>query len=102
MGFAHRFQRGEMQINHNRFMGYTRDENKKLVIVPEEAEIVKRIYREYLEGASLLEIGRGLEADGIMTAANKPKWRPETVKKSSKMKNTLVMRCFKRPIRLIS
>lgn len=81
MGFAYRFQRGEMQINHNRFLGYTKDENKKLVIVPEEAEIVKRIYREYLEGASLHEIGRGLEADGILTEVNKPKRRPETVKK---------------------
>ena len=81
MGISFRFQKGEMQINHNRFMGYTKDENKRLVIVPEEAEIVKRIYREYLEGASLLEIGRGLEADGILTAANKPKWRPESVKK---------------------
>ena len=29
-----------------RFLGYTKDENKRLVIVPEEAEIVKRIYRE--------------------------------------------------------
>ncbi|MDL2310397.1 recombinase family protein [Peptostreptococcaceae bacterium OttesenSCG-928-C18] len=81
MGISFRFQKGEMQINHNRFMGYTKDENKRLVIVPEEAEIVKRIYREYLEGASLLEIGRGLESDGILTAANKPKWRPESVKK---------------------
>lgn len=81
MGIAFRFQKGQMQINHNRFMGYTKDEDKKLVIVPEEAEIIKRIYREYLEGASLLEIGRGLEADGILTAANKSKWRPETVKK---------------------
>ncbi len=81
MGIAFRFQKGQMQINHNRFMGYTKDENKKLVIVPEEAEIIKRIYREYLEGASLLQIGRGLEADGILTAANKPRWRPESVKK---------------------
>jgi|GEM_PF-155394 len=81
MGIAFRFQKGQMQINHNRFMGYTKDENKKLVIVPEEAEIIKRIYREYLEGASLLQIGRGLEADGILTAVNKPRWRPESVKK---------------------
>jgi len=81
MGIAFRFQKGEIQINHNRFMGYTKDENKQLIIVPEEAEIIKRIYREYLEGASLLEIGRGLEVDGILTAANKPRWRPETIKK---------------------
>ena len=51
------------------------------MIDPEGAEVVKRIYREYLEGASLLQIARGLEADGILTAAGKSKWRPETLKK---------------------
>lgn len=29
----------------------------------------------------MLQIGRGLEADGILTAAGKPKWRPETLRK---------------------
>jgi DNA invertase Pin-like site-specific DNA recombinase len=81
LGIQYRYQQGEIQVNHNRFLGYTKDENKQLVIVPEEAEIVKRIYREYLEGASLLQITRGLEADGILTAAKKPKWRPKTLKK---------------------
>lgn len=81
LGFQFRYQQGEVQVNHNRFLGYTKDENKRLVIVPEEADVVKRIYREYLEGASLLQIARGLEADGILTAANKRKWRPETLKK---------------------
>lgn len=81
LGIQYRYQQGEVQVNHNRFLGYTKDENKRLVIVPEEAEVVKRIYREYLEGASLLQIARGLEADGILTAANKRKWRPETLKK---------------------
>ncbi|WP_242966447.1 hypothetical protein [Clostridium sp. BSD9I1] len=37
-------------------LGYTKDENKHLVIVPEEAEIIKRIYREYLEGSSMDKI----------------------------------------------
>ncbi len=81
MGIQYRYQQGEIQVNHNRFLGYTKDENKHLVIDPEGAEIVKRIYREYLEGASLLQIARGLEADGILTAAGKAKWRPETLKK---------------------
>lgn len=62
-------------------MGYTKDENKHLIIEPKGAEIVKRIYREYLEGASLLQIARGLEGDGVLTAAGKTKWRPETLKK---------------------
>lgn len=43
--------------------------------------MVKRIYREYLEGASLIQIGCGLEADGILTGAGKTKWRPEALRK---------------------
>ena len=52
-----------------------------MIIDPTGAEVVKRIYREYLEGGSLLQIARGLEADGILTAAGKSKWRPETLRK---------------------
>jgi len=81
MGMQFRFQKGEVQVNHNRFMGYTKDEDGHLIIEPAEAEIVKRIYREYLQGASLKQIGDGLMEDGILTGARKPKWRPESVKK---------------------
>ena len=81
LGLQFRYQNGEVQVNHNRFMGYTKDENGHLIIEPDEAEIIKRIYREYLQGASLKQIGEGLEADGILTAAGKTKWRPETIKK---------------------
>ena len=81
LGLQYRFQNGEVRVNHSRFLGYTKDEEGNLIIEPGEAEVVKRIYREYLEGASLLQIGRGLEADGILTGAGKTKWRPETLKK---------------------
>lgn len=52
-------------MNHNRFLGYTKDEKGQLIIESDEEEVVKRIFREYLEGASLQQIGRGLEADGF-------------------------------------
>ncbi len=81
LGLQFRYQNGEVQVNHNRFMGYTKDENGHLIIEPEEAEIIKRIYLEYLQGASLKQIGDGLMEDGILTAAGKAKWRPETIKK---------------------
>src|SRR5699024_1015444 len=42
LGFQYRFQQGQVQVNHNRFLGYTKDEEGKLVIVPEEAKIIKR------------------------------------------------------------
>lgn len=70
-----------MQVNHNRFLGYTKDEDGHLIIEPVEAEVVKRIYREYLEGGSLTQIARGLEADRILTVADKAKWQPETMRK---------------------
>ena len=81
LGLQYRFQNGEVRVNHSRFLGYTKDEGGNLIIEPVEAEVAKQIYREYLEGASLLQIGRGLETDGILTGAGKTKWRPETLKK---------------------
>jgi site-specific DNA recombinase len=79
LGLQYRYQQGEIQVNCARFLGYTKDENKHLVIVPEEAEIVKRIYREYLEGASMLKIARGLEADGIINGAGNQKWHTSNI-----------------------
>lgn len=81
LGIQFRYQQGIVQVNHNRFLGYTKDADKHLVIVPEEAEIIKRIYREYLEGANYKELSAGLEADGILTAAGKPRWHSSTLKK---------------------
>src|SRR5690554_2201321 len=71
LGYQYRYQQGEVMVNCSRFLGYTKDENKRLVIVPEEAEVVKRIYREYLEGSSMDKNKKGLEADGILTGAGK-------------------------------
>ncbi len=79
MGLQYRYQQGEIQVNCKWFLGYTKDENKRLVIVPEEAETVKRIYREYLEGNSLLKIARGLMADGIKNGSGRTKWHTSNV-----------------------
>ena len=70
-----------MQVNHNRFLGYTKDADGHLIVDPEQAEIVKRIYREYLEGKSMDKIAAGLEADGILTGAGKTKWHTSTINK---------------------
>ena len=81
LGLQFRYQNGEVQVNHNRFLGYTKDESGHLIIDPEQAEIVKRIFYEYLQGKSLQQIGDGLMADGILTAAGKKIWRGETIRK---------------------
>lgn len=51
-------------------LGY-RVENRKLVVVEQEAEVVRRIFRRYLETQSTLTIARELNADGIRTKTGK-------------------------------
>ena len=80
LGIQFRNQQGKVQVNHNWFLGYTKDENGKLIIVPEEAEVVRRIYREYLEGASFVKIRRGLEADGILNGAKHTRWHETNIR----------------------
>lgn len=80
LGIQFRNQAGKVQVNHKRFLGYTKDKDGKLIIVPEEAEIVRRIYAEYMDGASFLQIKRGLEADGILNGAGNAKWYESNIK----------------------
>jgi DNA invertase Pin-like site-specific DNA recombinase len=54
-------------------MGY-RYENGRYVIQPDEAEIVRRIFREYLGGKGVDAIANDLNADGIPTRLGY-KWR---------------------------
>ena len=81
LGLQYRYQQGKVQVNCNRFLGYDKDEDGNLIINKEEAEVVKRIFREYLEGQSYCIIGKGLTADGIKTAAGSEIWRPSTLHK---------------------
>ena len=81
LGLQYRYQQGKVQVNHSRFLGYTKDAEGNLIIDPEQAEIVKRIYREYLEGYSMDRIKAGLERDGIPTGAGKTTWHTSTINK---------------------
>ena len=56
-------------------------ENGDLVIVPEEAEIVKLIFRLYLEGYSTGKIAKHLEEQGIKTATGQDKWHSTVIDK---------------------
>lgn len=78
-GVVRRFENGKMIVNHNKFMGYTKNENGTLVIVPEEAEIVRLIFRLYLEGYSAKKISLYLEEKGIKTATGQDKWHDSVI-----------------------
>ena len=64
-GVRKRMERG-IPNGHFRIFGY-RWEGDQLVIVPEEAAIVKRIYQNFLDGKSRLETERDFAAEGITT-----------------------------------
>ena len=81
LGLQYRYQHGKVQVNHNRFLGYTKDAEGNLIIDPQQAEIVKRIYREYQEGYSMDKIKAGLERDGIPTGAGKTTWHTSAINK---------------------
>ena len=49
------------------------------MIIPEEAVLVRRIYREYLEGYSPVMIAGRLTAEGIKTPAGKDNWYQSTI-----------------------
>ncbi|WP_123053097.1 recombinase family protein [Clostridium sp. JN-1] len=73
-----KFQQGEMIINTKRFLGYDKDEYGDLVINPKEAEVVKRIFNEYLSGKGCFTIAKGLREEGVPTVAGGT-WRDSTI-----------------------
>ena len=85
-GIARKFEQGIVHVNHMKFMGFTKDANGNLIIVPEEAEIVQRIFDLYLQGLGLSRIAKTLEAQGIKTTTGLDKWHSSTIHKMLKCK----------------
>ncbi|HBB27775.1 MAG TPA: recombinase family protein [Clostridiales bacterium] len=80
-GIVRKFEQGIVQVNHKKFMGYSKDENGKLIIIPEEAEIVRKIFDLYLQGYGTYKIAIILEQEGIKTVTGKKKWQGSTIHK---------------------
>ena len=78
-GKRKRFEKGKYSVAYKRFLGYDRGEDGSFVINPEQAEIVKSIYQQFLEGATANMICNDLMSRGIKTPAGKDKWQPSTV-----------------------
>jgi DNA invertase Pin-like site-specific DNA recombinase len=57
-GICRRMEKGKPMLNHVRFLGYTKGKQGELVVVPEEAEIVKLIFELYLQGNGVRKIKR--------------------------------------------
>lgn len=78
-GQRKRFADGKVTVPFERFLGYDRGEDGNLVVNPEQAKVVKKIYRLFLQGYSPFGIAKELTGEGILTPGGKKKWSARTV-----------------------
>jgi len=70
---------GHVTFQYKKMLGYRRGPDGGPEIVRSEAETVRRIYQRYLEGASLGDIKRELEADSVPTAEAVEGWSYQVI-----------------------
>lgn len=96
-GFQRKFEKGDIFTKYKNFMGYTCIDGE-IVIVPEQAEVVRKIFDLYLQGLSLDQIKSYLESQGIKTATGKDGWNAKTIRdmlKNEKYKgDTMLQKTF--------
>lgn len=78
-GHRKNFKDGKVYYQYDSFLGYRKGPDGKPEIVPEEAEIVRRIFARYLMGHSTSQICADLMADGIKTARGGDRWHSSVV-----------------------
>ena len=73
-GWRKSAEAGNVYFQYKRMLGYRKGTDGQPEIVPEEAKIIRRIYRRYLAGCSLGQIKQELEQDNIPTAQKVERW----------------------------
>ena len=73
-GWRKSAEAGNVYFQYKRMLGYRKGTDGQPEIVPEEAEIIRRICRRYLAGCSLGQIKQELEQDNIPTAQKVERW----------------------------
>ncbi len=79
-GQRKRFADGKVTVPFKRFLGYDRGSDGNLVLNPDEAVTVRRIYSMFLQGMSPYGIATHLTADGIKSPGGKDKWNAGAVR----------------------
>ena len=82
--YQKKFEKGEVTINTGLMLGYekagkTEDGRTQYRIIEEEAEIVRRIYREYIGGKTITQISQGLREDGLVSKRGCTTWCSNTI-----------------------
>ena len=78
-GQRKRFADGKVSMPYKRFLGYEKGEDGLPTVVESEADVVRIIYRLFLEGKSTAGICKCLEGLGIPAPGGGSKWSKTTV-----------------------
>lgn len=65
---------GKAIIQYKRLYAYEKGEDDKPKIIPEQAQVGRSIFKQYLSGASLQMIKKRLEAEHIPNISGEPSW----------------------------
>jgi len=79
-GHRKRMQDGKVSVAYSRFLGYDKGENGTLVINESEAEIIRLIYKMFMEGNTPHGIAKYLSAQGIPSPGGKATWSPTSIR----------------------
>ena len=71
---------GTLKIPCYRLYGYEKDADGKFRVIPEQAEIVRELYKRYESGASLRNLQDWLEEKQIKTVLGESKWTTTAIK----------------------
>ena len=71
---------GTLKISCYRLYGYEKDADGKFRVIPEQAEIVRELYKRYESGASLRNLQDWLEENQIKTVLGESKWTATSIK----------------------
>lgn len=80
-GHRKRFADGKVSIPYSRVLGFEKGDDGNLVVNKEQAEIVKLIFRLFLEGMTPHSIAESLTKQGIKSPGGKDKWNQGTVRR---------------------
>ena len=78
-GQRKRFADGKVTLPYKNFLGYKKGDDGLPEIVPKEAEIVRLIYKLFIEGKTVNAIANYLMSKNILSPSGKQTWRTSTI-----------------------
>ena len=79
LGVQMGFREGKVRYRYESWLGYRKGADGKPEIIPEEAEIIRQIFRLFLDGESTQHIADVLNQQGTETINGGSEWRADSV-----------------------